>query len=167
MIAIIIIIAAVVLDRIFKLIAVTGIKPKGEIVVLKDIFHLTYVENKGAAFGILSNQRWLFIIATIIMVLLLSYAVYKKMIAGKLGVFCTALIIGGGIGNLIDRIFKGYVVDFIDLKLIYFICPAIFNVADMCVVIGTILLAVWLLFLGGEINVGKKSTESSDGRSKA
>ena len=161
MIAIIIIVLSVILDRISKILVVSFLKPQGQFLILNHIIQFSYVENKGAAFGILENQRWIFIAATLIMILVLSYALYKKMIVGTWGIIGVALIIGGGIGNLIDRIFQGYVVDFIDFKLIYFICPAVFNVADMCVVIGAFICIIWLMFLGGDIHFGKKNTESN------
>ncbi len=160
-----VVILSVAADQITKLIAVKFLAPDKDVTVLNNILNFTYAENKGAAFGILNNQRWVFIILTVLFIIFLFFAILKKMIKGKFGTVCVALIIGGGIGNLIDRIFLGYVVDFINFKLIYFICPAIFNVADMCVVIGGILGLIWLLFLGGDFSYGKADNKC-DGKSE-
>ena len=149
----IIIASVIILDRYTKYLAVLYLKdiPGGTYPLIKDVLHLTYVENRGAAFSILQNFRWLFIGVTIIVsFVILIYLVRRQSSSVFLNV-CLSLILGGAVGNLIDRIRFGYVVDFVDFRAINF---AIFNVADCAVTIGTILLAVCIL-LGGEKSDGK------------
>lgn len=141
--SLIIIILIVLLDQLTKYWAVVALKPVDTVGVINNVIHLTYVENRGAAFSLLQNQRWLFISVTIIIILALSYLLITKKIKEQPAIICSLFIIGGGIGNLIDRILNGYVVDFIDFRLINF---AIFNVADSFVFIGGTVWAVWYLF---------------------
>lgn len=132
------------LDQLFKWLAVVHLKDQPPLVLIPDVFELHYNENPGAAFGILSDHRWVFISITIIvmvflLVLLLSgrFKKYKLLNASAI------LIVAGGIGNLIDRIAYGYVVDFLYFKLINF---PIFNFADCCVVIGSAMLLIFFFF---------------------
>ena len=105
--------------------------------LIPGVFHLTYVENKGAAFGMLADHRWVFIvISTVAIIALVAYLFIKKP-HDKLLCISLALIAGGGIGNMIDRIFRGFVVDMIDVACIRFY---VFNVADSAVCIGCGLL---------------------------
>lgn len=109
--------------------------------VIQNVFHITYHLNSGAAFSILQNKRlFLIIISGSIIIGLIAYLIVKKP-KDHLLLFAYPLIISGAVGNLIDRIFKGVVVDFLDFRLINF---PIFNVADSCVVIGTGLLILYV-----------------------
>lgn len=118
-------------------------EPGGTIPIIEDVFHLTYVENRGAAFGMLQGQKWLFVVLTVAMVIAFCvYLFWKK--PGWLPGISMGMVIGGAIGNLIDRVMLGYVVDLFDFRLINF---AVFNVADVFIVVGMILLAWWILFL--------------------
>lgn len=140
-----IIIIGLILDRITKLWAVNKLAVDGEIVVIKNFFSFSYLENRGAAFGIFQNKLFMLSAITIfILVILVVYLVRYKP-TSKLLRIAMALIISGAIGNLIDRIHYKYVVDFILLhyKDIYYY-PT-FNVADICVVIGTGLLVISIL----------------------
>lgn len=141
--SLIIVILIVLLDQLSKYWAVVVLKPIGDIGLINNVFHLTYVENKGAAFSLLQNQRWIFISVTIIIIIVLSYMIITRKIKRQPELLCALFIIGGGIGNLIDRILKGFVVDFFDFRLINF---AIFNVADSFVFIGGTVWAVWYFF---------------------
>jgi signal peptidase II len=112
--------------------------------LINNVFHLTYVENRGAAFGILQNRQWFFILITFIVLAVVIFYIYNKK--DKLNNFlliALAMIVGGAIGNLIDRMIRGFVVDFFDFTLINF---AVFNIADCFVVVGTILLAIYIIF---------------------
>lgn len=109
------------------------------------VFELTYLENRGAAWGIGQGGRWFFVAATsvvtlVVLWLLLSGKARKSRFLTASGI----LIAAGGIGNLIDRALNGYVVDFLYVKLIDF---PVFNIADCCVVIGAILFLVYMLFI--------------------
>ncbi len=114
-----------------------------EIEVIKNILYFTYVENRGAAFGIMQNKQWFFILITLILILAMILYILKVKPQDILLKLSLSFIIGGGIGNLIDRVFKGYVVDFIDLRIINY---PVFNIADCFVVIGAVLLCVYILF---------------------
>lgn len=138
----------VLADRITKYLAVEFIKPKGYIPIIQDVLHLTYVENPGASFGMLSDHRWVFmsISAAAIVALIVILIVRRNKISLMCGL-SLAFIVGGGIGNMIDRIAYKYVIDFIDFTLIDF---AVFNAADSFVVIGTVMLAICIIFIQEE-----------------
>lgn len=117
----------------------------GEIKLIKDVLHFTYTENRGIAFGAFSGGRIFFIVLTVLLVgvillYMLKHTKEKKTRWLKIGV---ALTVGGAIGNLIDRIILGYVIDFINFEIINF---PVFNVADIAVCVGVALIAVHLLF---------------------
>ena len=116
--AIITILIIVVLDQLTKYWASTYLKPKSTITVIKNVFSLTYVENRGAAFGILQNQRWLFITLTIIICIGIFYYLYTDDNMPSILRISLYFVLGGAIGNLIDRIKNGYVVDMFHLTFI-------------------------------------------------
>ncbi len=130
-------IAAVIgLDQLTKYLAVLHLKPINTHPIIEGVLHLTYVENRGAAFGMLKNHRWIFmIISTVAIIAVIAFmlAAYKKQYYSPVLFLGLGLIAGGGIGNMIDRFLVGYVVDFIDVRLINF---AVFNVADIFVCAG-------------------------------
>lgn len=146
MFQIFIVIFAVVLDQVTKYLARLHLKSIGSIPIIPHIFHLTYTENRGAAFGILQNQRWFFIIITIIVGGAIIYYLFTYSGETLILTVSLSMILGGAIGNLIDRIRFGYVVDMLHFTLIDF---PVFNVADSFMVIGTILMAYYLLFISG------------------
>jgi len=113
-------------------------------VVIKDFFYLTYLENRGAAFGMLQNQRWLFIILTVVAVsFMIWYLIKNKNTILRLSM---AFLISGAAGNFIDRLFRGFVVDFLDFYPFGYDFP-IFNFADICVNIGAFLLVYYVIFI--------------------
>lgn len=150
-------------DQLIKYLVVYALKPVGTVTAIPGLLNLTYVENRGVAFGMMENQRWLIIIATVLVMAFLIFLLFRKTGKNKLFVASAVLIVGGGIGNLIDRIFLGYVIDY--LQLTFF--PPVCNFADYCVVAGTILLMVYILFFSDTLNkkegVEKKLTTSGDG----
>ena len=138
----------VLIDQLTKLLVINTIKGVETLPLINNVFHLTYWENRGAAFGILQNQRVFFIILTVLIVLaVVIFMVVKKPKSLMLNTSLT-LLMGGAIGNFIDRAVKGYVVDFLDFRLINF---PIFNAADCFVVVGAVLLAVYLIFMEDKI----------------
>lgn len=140
--------ALTALDQWFKYLAVVHLKDQPPFVLIDGVFELHYSENTGAAFGILQDHRWVFISVTIIvMVFLLVLLMSGKFRQYPLLNISGILIVAGGIGNLIDRIFNGYVVDFLYFKLINF---PIFNFADCCVVIGAVTLLIFFFFFYDE-----------------
>lgn len=137
-----IIIALVYLDQMSKYLAVIFLKGEESFPLWQDVLHFTYVENRGAAFGMLKDHRWVFmIISTVAIIGIIVYLSlhYKD---GKLQALSLSMLIAGGIGNMIDRIVLGYVIDFIDFTLIDF---AVFNIADSCVCVGVALLMLCLI----------------------
>lgn len=135
----------VVLDQLTKYWVVLQIKPQKTLPLIENILHFTYAENTGAAFSIFrGRQSFLVLLTSIGMALIFVYMVSIKGEGKGLLKLSMALILAGGIGNLIDRLRLGYVVDFIDVRLINF---AIFNVADICISIGVFLLVVDSLFV--------------------
>lgn len=144
----------VAVDYVIKLLVINNLKPVGTIDVIPNVFQLKYVENRGAAFGMLSNARWIFIVFTIVIIIALIYIMIRKKITSKLFNVAAILIIGGGIGNLIDRIFYGYVVDYLSVSFF----PPVCNFADYCITVGAILMVVYLLFFSDFLNKkGKKN----------
>lgn len=103
--------------------------------IIKNIFHITLVENTGAAFGILQGKTNLLIYMGIVFILIFLFIVRREKDKGKLVYFSYGLILGGALSNIYDRIFRGFVIDYIDLR----IWP-VFNIADSCISIGIIIL---------------------------
>lgn len=132
------------LDQLTKYLAVQNLKPIDTYPLIEDVFHLTYLENRGAAFGMLADHRWVFMIvssAAVIAIVAFMMAAYKKHFSPLL-YSALAMIAGGGIGNMIDRVYLGYVVDFLDFRLIDF---AIFNVADSFVCVGCAIVILYII----------------------
>ncbi len=135
-------------DQLVKLLAVELIKSKGSVEVIHGFFYLTYVENTGAAFGLMRGARWIFVAVTAI-ILIFGAVYYVKMPKTRHSVITRAsliLICSGALGNFADRLFKGFVVDM--FHFIFFgYSFAVFNFADILVVVGSTLLAFSLIFL--------------------
>ena len=135
----------VFLDQYTKYLAAVFLKPVGAVTLIPNTLQLRYLENRGAAFGILQNRQWLFIIfafACIIVCAVLCFrlAAMDRHAASRV---CLAALAAGAAGNLIDRISHGYVIDFIYVSLIHF---PIFNLADVYVSLSTIALVLLVLF---------------------
>lgn len=151
--------AAVVLDQLVKWWATASLKPVGDISVISGVFHLTYAENEGAAFSILQGQRVFFLVMTMILLGLMVVAMKKNWIRGLFG-HCTVLcIIGGALGNCIDRVRLGYVVDLFNFKLIDF---PIFNVADIFLTVGGVLLLVYFLLFDEKLQSAAKQAQAAE-----
>lgn len=132
----------VLIDQIIKYICVNSLQEIGSIPLIENVLHFTYVENRGAAFGIFQNAQVFFIVVT--SAVLIGMVIYLKIKSPVQPVLLTAitLIAAGAVGNLIDRIFRGYVVDFIDFRVF-----PVFNIADIAVCCGAALLIIYILFL--------------------
>ena len=147
----------VLVDQLTKIAVQHWLKPIGDFPLIEDVLHMTYLENRGMAFGMMQGQQWLLIWVTAIVLLVLIAAVMMGKIKKPATLFTVAVIIGGGAGNLIDRIYRGYVIDFIYVKIINF---AIFNFADICVTCGTVvLLYILLREMMQEEKAGKAATK--------
>lgn len=143
----------VIIDQIIKYFVSVYLQPVGSVSVIDNLFSLTYVENKGVAFGMFSDMRWIFVALTSVLLAIIIFYMFKKRPKGKFFYVCAALIIGGGIGNLIDRIFYGYVIDYLSLSFF----PPVCNFADYCITAGTIMLVIYLLFFSDVLDSSKKA----------
>ena len=135
----------IIADQITKNWALSVLKNGSSIKIIKDFLRFSYVENRGAAFGILQNQIIFFVIITIVMISVIGYIFFKNKNITKLSKLSLTLIAGGAIGNFIDRIMLGYVVDFIDVRFGNIYDFPVFNLADSFVVCGTFLLIILML----------------------
>lgn len=140
----IIIILLIIVDQMTKISIKDYLQTKGSITIIENFFNLTYVENRGAAFGIFQNGQIFFVAIAVIVVIAGLYFLHraKTTILGKISV---CMILAGAIGNLIDRIRLGYVIDFFDFR---FIWSYVFNFADILVVVGTFLLCLYIIISG-------------------
>ncbi|WP_246566761.1 signal peptidase II [Tissierella simiarum] len=137
----------VVLDQVSKLAAIRHLKGNVPYVIIENFFQLNYVENFGAAFGILQHKKILFIIITSLVVICISLFLIRNQHAlNRFMKVALGMLLGGAIGNLIDRIRLGYVVDFISVKLINKYDFPVFNVADVFIVVGTVLIVILVSF---------------------
>ena len=143
--SILVFLAIVALDQTVKYWAITSLQQIRSVPVIDGVLHWTYAENTGAAFSMLSGQRLFLILIPLLVCGILLYLLLSKRVAHPLGRWALVFLLGGAVGNLIDRILHGFVVDFIDVRLINF---AIFNVADIFVTVGAGMLILYLLCFG-------------------
>ena len=146
--------ALVVIDQISKYLVVLYLPKEGSLKVIPFLFNFTYVENRGAAWGMMADSRWIFIIVSAVAIvaiaaLLLYAAKSKKFLVASL-----VLILAGGAGNMIDRIVNGYVVDFIQFG--FWQSFPVFNVADSYVTIGGFMVVIYVLFIDRDFLFSKK-----------
>jgi lipoprotein signal peptidase len=134
--------AAAAADQAIKLLVMQNLKPVGRVTVVRGFLDFFYLENRGAAFGMLQNQKWFFVTVTVLISAAVIVALFRYNNHEFFSYAASALIVGGGIGNLIDRVFRGYVVDYISVSFF----PPIFNFADCCVTVGTVCLIIHILF---------------------
>ena len=141
--ALFIVLPILIIDQLTKFIVLKNFQPGESLPIIKNIFHISLVLNKGVAFGVFSEQGaefiWIiYVCAIIITFILISYKKFFRK--GRSTQVFLSLILAGAIGNLIDRVRFGYVIDFLDFR----IWP-VFNIADSAITIGTILLALQIL----------------------
>lgn len=150
-------------DQLVKYWAVHSLKPvrSMDFIHIGDfkILDLTYLENDGAIFGSMSGQRWFLIGFTSLIIAVGIILMFMTMKKSKFLSFSIMLFVAGGIGNLIDRIRFGYVVDMFEIKLFHF---AIFNVADICVTCAFILIIFYIIFIEPKIEKAKKLAEAEE-----
>jgi len=138
-----IIIGAVALDQLTKWLTVIYLDYRESFPLWQDVLHFTHESYEGAAFSMLSDHRWVFMTFSTVAIIGLIIYLFFFPPKSKFVKVTLAMIVGGGIGNMIDRIWLGYVIDFIDFTLINF---AVFNVADCFVTVGAFLLMGYLLW---------------------
>ena len=127
----------VALDQLVKYLVLQNIELGAHVPFIPHLLELTYVKNTGAAFSIFSEHTWL-----------LALAIWKNFFHHPLGKVILTLLLAGAVGNLIDRVFRGFVVDMFNVLFMNF---AVFNVADICVVVGGIAAALYYLFLADKL----------------
>ncbi|MDO0955820.1 signal peptidase II [Mammaliicoccus sciuri] len=143
------IIILIALDQLTKFLIVKSLEVGESIKVISNFLYITSHRNQGAAWGILQGKMWLFYIVTIV-VLVILFMFFKNEGYGRPDVqLGLSLLIAGSIGNFIDRLFRGEVVDFVDTYIFSYNFP-IFNVADAALTIGVIVLIILILFEGKE-----------------
>ena len=136
--------------------------PERTLPVIRDVLHFTYVENEGAAFGMLSEHRWIFMVLSVLGLCAIAFLVAKEKPKSPWVRLAAGLVLGGGIGNMIDRLGFGFaetkyaVLDFIDCRFINFY---VFNVADACVTVGCFLYL--FLTVVAEIRAAKEKKAAS------
>ena len=161
MLAVIITLAVVLLDQISKYLVVQFIPLQAEVDFIPFFINLTHIENRGASFGMLADNRWVFMSLSTLAIVGIIIFMIKFKERHILLTISLSLILGGGIGNMIDRIFKAAVVDFFEFTFVDF---AVFNVADMFITFGAVLLGIYMIFYERKMeSVEKdKSNDNSD-----
>ncbi len=140
-------VAILIADLLTKIWTQTRLREIGTIPLIEDVFHLTYVENRGAAFGILQDKRVFFVLITLAFVAAVVYVILRYKNRPVVLNYGLTFMVAGAFGNMIDRIWRGYVVDMFDFRMINF---PVFNVADIFVCIGAGLLAIFFIFCDGK-----------------
>ena len=135
----------IALDQAVKLWALTSLQAQHTIPLIENVFHLTYVENRGAAFSLFAqfDSRWIFVVLACVITVVILIALQKKYMQTVLGRWSLVLIAAGALGNAIDRVAHGFVVDLFDFRLIHF---PVFNVADIFICIGGALFVIYFMF---------------------
>ena len=146
----------VILDQIVKYLVRANIPLGQSVPFIPYLLDLTYVQNTGAAFSILNQHTWLLTLASAAVVLVIAWLVVKGKLRGRLGLWSAALILAGGVGNLIDRAAFGFVTDMFQTTFMNF---AVFNVADCCITIGVPLLFLYVVLFWDD---GKEKEDDPD-----
>lgn len=132
-------------DQLIKGWAINYLLPVHSIPVIPGLFYLTYVENRGAAFGIFQGNTVPLAIITAIIIIILIVSVYTGKMGGRFMSATVMIIVAGGVGNLIDRVLRGYVVDYLDFSVLFGF--PVFNLADCCVVVGVGVMLLHMIVL--------------------
>ncbi len=155
MLAAVITAVAVLLDQISKSIVVNGLPLYGEARFIPGVLSFYHTRNTGAAFSVLSDRRWVFMLLSCVAIVAITVMLYFWRSRHVLLTVSLSMILGGGIGNMIDRIVNGYVTDFFRVDFVDF---AVFNVADSFITVGAVLLGVYIIFF--EPKVERRLAES-------
>ena len=155
MLAAVITAVAVLLDQISKSIVVNGLPLYGEARFIPGVLSFYHTRTTGAAFSMLSDRRWVFMLLSCVAIVAITVMLYFWRSRHVLLTVSLSMILGGGIGNMIDRIVNGYVTDFFRVDFVDF---AVFNVADSFITVGAVLLGVYIIFF--EPKVERRLAES-------
>lgn len=146
MLALIIVLVTVFLDQISKHFVVLYLKGQRPLKIIEGLLSFTYVENRGAAFGILQNRKLFFVAVTVVTLIILMYIFLRYYKYLNLWTISSlSMIMGGTIGNFIDRMSLDYVVDFISLRFFNRYNFVVFNLADTFIVVGAIMLMLYIM----------------------
>lgn len=134
----------IVIDQIVKILVINKMALQQSIIVINNFFNITYVRNTGAAWSILSGNVLLLIMISVLALVTIYYYLIKDKDLNKIDIVSYSMLIGGIIGNLIDRIVHGYVIDYLDFRIFNYNFP-IFNIADTLIVISIIIIGISLI----------------------
>ena len=140
-----IIIGAVLIDQITKILISVFLGREESLVIIDGVFRFTYVENEGAAFEMMDEHRWIFMVLSVIGIAAVLIYLWKFRPKSRFACVALSLIVGGGIGNMIDRVRLGYVIDFIDFYTFPNFWVWVFNAADSFICIGAGMIIVYLV----------------------
>ena len=154
---IVVIVASIFADQLTKQLVVNFLDREEPFYVIKGVFRFSYVENRGAAFGMLDDHRWVFMIISTVAIVGIIFYMWKFCRDSKLLCLGLSLIVGGGIGNMIDRVLLGYVIDFLDFCAFPKLWMWVFNIADACVCVGAAIVVLSLL-----LDIVKESKKKSE-----
>ena len=157
MIYILAIALCVAADQALKLWITANLDLYGTMPLLPGIVELKYIQNTGGGFSILTGHTWLLTVLTVVLMSVIGWLMVKKIFTHPLAMWTLTLILGGGIGNLLDRLRLGYVVDMFNLQFMNY---PVFNIADICVVCGAIGFAVYYLLLHDKVT--KKEMQKTE-----
>ncbi len=145
------------LDQLVKYLVVQNIQPGAHVPLIPHVLELTYVRNTGAAFSLFQEHTGLLALVSVAVSVLLAAALWKNLLFRRpLGKLTLTLLLAGAVGNLIDRVFRGFVVDMFNVLFMEF---AVFNVADICVVVGGAAAALYYLFLMNRLEPEEKGDD--------
>ncbi len=130
-------------DQMIKILIYIHLRPDGSITIIDNLLSFVYTENRGAAFGVFQNGTLVFAVLTAALIGVFLYLLLSKKCSGMLFYTAVTFILGGGVGNLIDRIFRGFVIDYISVSFF----PPVCNFADYCITIGAVLFIIYAIFL--------------------
>ena len=147
--------ALTALDQLVKFLVRANIPLGDSVPFIPHVMELTYVQNTGAAFSMLRSHTWLLTLTSTMVVLAMCALIVKGFFKNRLGLFSAALVLAGGMGNLIDRVVFGFVTDMFQTTFMEF---AVFNVADCCITVGVPLLFLYVWFYVGKD--GQKNAEA-------
>ena len=154
--------ALVAADQLVKYLVRANIPLWGSVPFIPHVMDLTYVQNTGAAFSIFKDHTWVLTLISAVVAVVIVAVMAKKLVRGRAGLVCLSVVLAGAVGNLIDRLFFGYVTDMFQTTFMNF---AVFNVADICIVLGGIAFCVYFLFFYDKLEKGEKphGDPASDG----
>lgn len=132
---------ATIIDQLTKFLIKKNFRLYEKKVIIKNFFNLTYVENRGAAWGIFNGNYWFLIITTVVALAFILWFIFRMEEYKKIDIISYSMLIAGIMGNFIDRLVRGYVIDFFDFKIFNYYFP-VFNIADILIVVSVIIMVI-------------------------